>query len=106
MIHKLSGNPYYGNKRNIDIIDKLLTFYCELIENSETDKVRSEIEKIILKPITNINEDHQYYSYMAQAWNEFDKYKGKIAGSGREPDYFIRLKNNVIIPLKLDTNKS
>jgi hypothetical protein len=90
-------------KRKVQMMETLLNYYCELNENSERDRLRAKIEEIMIKPSLGIESTHLYYNYFAKAWKEFDATPHKdMQGMGSDLDYFVRLKNNVIVPLGLD----
>ena len=72
-------------------------------EKAKTSLVRNELEKILNVPSMMTKKSDPYFRYISQAWEEFDKIPHSNY-SHNDFDYFVRLKNNVIIPLGLNPN--
>lgn len=102
IIVELSESNEFNDDDKSELIENLMDYYCDLSDGEHTEEYRSKIEEIFLSPITLLEEDHPYYTHIATAWDNFDKAPHSIDG---DLDYFIRLKEKVIAPLKLNPNK-
>jgi len=104
-INCLTSNPYFGEKRKIDLIEKVFRSYCHLERNSKTDLIRDKLDIILKKPNMLTNPTDPYYTYVAKTWTSFDKAPHRGYSNSLDADYFARLKRNVIIPLNLNPNE-
>lgn len=106
MVHYTTQCQYYGEKRKKKLINRILLVYCQLdryCRNNEIEKIKIELENILLKPSGLTKPDHPYYKYIATTWEKFDKIPHYSSGViQKDFDYFERLKNNVISKLNLD----
>ena len=104
-LRDLIRSPFWGENRKIELIENILDFYCNVETKSQTDNIRTELEKILLNPDLT-REGSPYCKYVGEAWTNFDKVPHYAYGLKTEMEYFTRLKNNVITPLGLDPNES
>ncbi|MBS1773934.1 MAG: hypothetical protein JST82_13835 [Bacteroidetes bacterium] len=102
MLEDITRSPYYGDRRKLQILDTLLSRYCRLQENAQTDQVKTVLENMLRQPSATMDNNHPYFGYMATVWQQFDKIPHRINGQDRP--YFARLKANVITPLGLNPN--
>ncbi|MEI7594412.1 MAG: hypothetical protein WCK02_01595 [Bacteroidota bacterium] len=105
IINCTTKNPYYGQKRNLDLVERVIKRYCNLEQNSKTELIREQLEKILNKPSMLSKPSDPYYIFMSQAWNTFDKIPHKVHATNRDCTYFSKLKQNVIIPLGLNPDE-
>ncbi len=104
-INCLTKNPYFGEKRKIDFIERILTFYCNVEEKAKTKLIRDELDKILIKPNMLTEKDDPYFDYIRQVWKKFDKFPHRNDVGKYDYDYFVRLKKNVIKPLGLNPDE-
>ncbi len=103
IVHEITDSNSIKNEFKIELLDRILNYYCALEENEQTENVRARIEALLLSPSPQITHDHQYYQLLNSAWNEFDKIPHRSGnGNGDDYDYFSRLKANIIKPLGYD----
>jgi hypothetical protein len=103
MLHILTESNVYPKKKKVALVDRLLNRYCHLTENEEIENLRVHFEKILLKPSMQVEDGDAYYEIFGEAWDKFDKIPHRsMAG---DSDYFARLKDKVITPLGLDSDK-
>jgi hypothetical protein len=104
-INCLTKSPYFGEKRKVDLIEKVLWSYCSLKKKSKTDLIRDKLDEILKRPNMLTNLADPYYAYIVTVWKNFDKMPHRGYAHNVDYDYFARLKNNVIIPLNLNPNE-
>lgn len=92
----------YPQVDKTEMVDRLMTTYCNLQENDETDRLRTELENVLLRPNMLVNPGDSYYGIVAAAWVQFDKIPHRIQNFA-DLAYFGRLKRTVIGPLGLNT---
>jgi hypothetical protein len=104
VVLEVTNSPYFGTKDKVSYIDRLFTFYCNLYNNRESDRLRLKVGELILKPTLICNRSDNYYNYVELAWKQFDKIPHRLSGVGKDLDYayFKRFKKEVIIPLGLN----
>ena len=106
LTHYLCINQYFGEKRKIDFVENIVLSYCSLDNELEnTNKIRKELEKILIKPSMMTENNHPYFNYIAQVWKKFDKIPHRGYDNNIDYDYFKQLKENVIIPLNLNPDE-
>ncbi|GAC1564348.1 MAG: hypothetical protein NVS3B13_40620 [Mucilaginibacter sp.] len=93
----------YPEKEKMELVDRLIGTYCDLDENEQTDRLRTELESHLLQPSMLTREDSPYYPISGKAWKKFDKIPHRSLKA--DADYFARLKTNVIIPMGFDPNE-
>lgn len=101
----ITKNPYFGEERKLDLIESILYNYCNIDEKSKTSIIRDELDKILKKPSMLSKQTDPYYDYIGKAWKNFDKIPHRGYSNNADYDYFARLKENVIIPLRLNPNE-
>jgi len=104
-IYCLTNSPYFGEKRTLGLIEKVITFYCNVHEKGKTNLVRDELDKILNKPCMLTKTTAPYFDYISQVWTKFDKIPHRGYPNNTDYDYFVRLKENVIIPLELNPDE-
>ncbi len=104
MLHAISKCNSIDDKSKVGFIGRILYFYCSLTENTHSETMRTELDKILKKPSMLTAHDSPYFALIAKAWADFDTVP-HVSSTGGEYAYFTRLKNNVIIPLGLDPNQ-
>lgn len=104
-INCLTKNPFFGETRKLDFIERVLSFYCNVEEKGKTDLIRNELDKILNKPSMLTKTTDPYFDYISQVWNKFDKIPHRNDIENYDYDYFARLKENVIKPLGLNPDE-
>lgn len=106
MVDSLTKSLHYSEKNKIQLLDRVLSYYCNLHENESTQAFREKLEDLLLKPCNLTKDGDQYYTIVAKAWSKFDKipHRGLRSDGTSDYDYFQQLKTKVIIPLGLDPN--
>lgn len=104
-IYCLTNNPYFGEKRKLDLIDEALSFYCNVTIKGKTNLIRNELDKILQKPSMLTKTTDPYFGYISQVWTKFDKMPHRGYAVNTDYEYFTRLKENIIIPLRLNPNE-
>lgn len=107
LIHSICNSAYYCTQKKVDYIDSLFINYCRLKSNTESEKLRTKIGQIILKPSMLFDKNDIYYMYVSVAWDKFDKIPHRVVRSSGYVDYkyFKQFKEQVIVPLGLDPDK-
>lgn len=104
-IYCLTNNPYFGEKRKFDLIDGALSFYCNVTVKGKTNLIRNKLEKILKEPSMLTKTTDPYFGYISQVWTKFDKTPHRGYALNIDYDYFTRLKEKIIIPLRLNPSE-
>jgi hypothetical protein len=106
IILDICRSRYYGESRTISALDSLLRNYCDLEDNENVEELRDKYEEIFLRPSMLAEDNDPYYTYMAKAWENFDKIPHMgMHGPVDDLPYFTRLKEKVIKPLGFIINE-
>ncbi|GGF48171.1 hypothetical protein GCM10011339_40950 [Echinicola rosea] len=98
----ISKNLFFGEARKIDLIERVLSIYCNIDEKGKTNIIRDELDSILLKPSMLTRSTDPYYKYFNKVWERFDKIPHRGYVHNTDFEYFSRLKEKVIIPLGLN----
>lgn len=104
-INCITKNPYFGEGRKLDLIERVLSNYCNIDEKGKTNIIRDELDRILLKPSMLTKPKDPFFEYISEVWKRFDKLPHRGYSCNTDYEYFSRLKQNVIIPLGLDPNE-
>ena len=101
-INCITKNPYFGEERKLDFIERVLTLYCKIEEKQNTNLIRDEFDKILINPSIMTKPTDPYFNYISQVWDNFDKLKYRNVIENYDDVNFTRLKENVIRPLGMN----
>lgn len=104
-INCITKSPFFGEERKLDLIESVLYHYCNIDEKAKTSLIRDELDKILIEPSMMTKTTDPYFDYIKQVWKKFDKIPHRGYSNNMDYDYFVRLKENVIIPLGLNPDE-
>lgn len=102
MIEELCESDEISTEKKQEVIDRLLSHYCGLHRNDQTNNYREKVKEILLKPTRGMDRTHPYYTFFSATWTDFDKIPHRSVHG--DYDYFIKLKDDIITPLGLNPN--
>ncbi|HET7116242.1 MAG TPA: hypothetical protein VFI29_07110 [Hanamia sp.] len=103
LTHSICKSQYFGEKRQKNCVERILTTYCNLQDNPQTENIRTQLGIKLLKPSMLTNNGDNYYHILEEAWIRFDKIPHRHGNVDLQ--YFTKLKDTVIIPSGLDPDQ-
>lgn len=97
IIYYLTGSKQYPDDSKIEFIDKGLRFYCNMEAKSQTQEIKTKLEKILVRPSMAWDDNHPYHCYLALAWERFDKIPHRNNITREDYQYFKDLKEKVLM---------
>lgn len=96
-IYYLTGSRQYPNESKIALIKKILKIYCDLLEKSKTQEIKTKLEEKLIRPSMAWNDRHPYHEYLELAWQQFDKIPYRTRnGLGADMQCLADLKEKVM----------